>query len=171
MEESFRLSDWIDKPLSRRTGLYKGYPCLDASYQEKDGSCIRIRLLVRGADYYVLAAHSRSKEKTFPEFFNSFAFTPYHYPSFHNYTDTFVNLSVTTPMVPDIDAGLRGILERGTSDEFLNSIPDYNNYWPHPRTALFRDDSTGEAVFVSVETFPKYYYPKDTAAFWLEETN
>jgi uncharacterized protein YbaP (TraB family) len=171
MEESFRLSDWIDKPLGRRTGLYKGFPCLDASYLEKDGSSIRVRFLIRGADYYALAAHSRSKDKTFPEFFNSFAFTPYHYDSFHNYTDSFVNISVTTPMVPDIDAGLRGILERGTSEEFLNAIPDYNNYWPHPRTALFRDDSTGEAVFVSVETFPKYYYPKDTATFWLEETN
>jgi uncharacterized protein YbaP (TraB family) len=171
LEESFRLSDWIDKPLSRHTGLYKGYPCLDASYQEKDGSGIRVRFLIRGADYYVLAAHSRNKEKTFPEFFNSFAFTPYHYDAFRSYVDTFVNIRVTTPMVPDIDAGLKGILERATSDEFLNSIPDYNNYWPHPKTALFRDDSTGEAVFVSVETFPKYYYPKDTAVFWREESN
>jgi len=50
-------------------------------------------------------------------------------------------------------------------------LPDYNNYWPHPKTALFQDDSTGQAVFVSVESFPKYYYPKDTATFWLDETN
>jgi uncharacterized protein YbaP (TraB family) len=171
MEESFRLSDWIDKPLSRRTGLFNGVPCLDASYLEKDGSSIRARFLIRGADYYTLASHSRNKEKSFPDFFNSFAFTPYHYISFQNYADTFINVSVTTPVVPDIDAGLRGILERATSEEFLNSIPDYNNYWPHPRSALFRDDSTGEAIFVSVESFPKYYYPKDTAVFWLEETN
>jgi uncharacterized protein YbaP (TraB family) len=171
MEESFRLSDWIDKPLSRRTGLYNGYPCLDASYLEKDGSCIRARFLIHGADYYTLASHSPGREKTFPAFFNSFAFTPYRYTSFRNYVDTFINISVTTPMVPDIDAGLRGILERATSEEFLNSIPDYNNYWPHARTALFRDDSTGEAIFVSEEFFPKYYYPKDSASFWLEETN
>ncbi len=173
MEESFRLSDWIDRPLSRRTGLYNGYPCLDASYLVKDGTFIHARFLIRGADYYTLASHSRGKEKTFPAFFNSFALIPYRYPSFRNYVDTFVNLSVTTPvqMIPDIDAGLRGILERATSEEFLNSIPDYNNYWPHPRTALFKDDSTGEAIFVSAEPFPKYYFPKDTAIFWLEETN
>ena len=61
------------------------------------------------------------------------------------------------------------IIERATSEEFLNSIPDYNTYWPHPKTALFQDDSTGEAVFVSVETFPRYYYPRDTASFWQEE--
>jgi uncharacterized protein YbaP (TraB family) len=171
MEESFRLSDCIEKPVSRHTGLYNGYPCLDASYLEKDGSCIRARFVIRGADYYTLASHSRNKDRPFPAFFNSLVFIPYHYASFRDYMDTFVGIRVTTPMVPDIDAGLRGILERATSEEFLNAIPDYNNYWPHPRTALFRDDSTGEAVFVSAEPFPKYYYPKDSSVFWLEETN
>jgi uncharacterized protein YbaP (TraB family) len=171
MEESFRLSDWIDKPLSRLTGVYDGHPCLDAVYQDKDGSYIRAKFLIRGADYYVLAAHSRSKEHAFPGFFNSFAFTPYRYPAFRDYVDTFLHISVTTPMVPDVDAGMRRIVERASSEEFLNSLPDYNNYWPHPKTAFFQDDSTGEAVYVSVESYPKYYYPKDTATFWTDETN
>lgn len=171
MEESFRLSDWIDKPLSRRAGTCNGYPSLDAGYQEKDGSYIKAKFIIRGADYYLLAAHTRTKDKAFPAFFDSFAFTPYFYPSFINYVDTFIRISVTTPMVPDVDAGMRGIIERASSEEFLNSIPDYDNYWPHPKTALFQDDSTGEAVFVSAESFPKYYYPKDTASFWQEETS
>jgi uncharacterized protein YbaP (TraB family) len=171
MEESFRLSDRIDKPLSRLTGVYDGHPCLDAVYQDKDGSYIRAKFLIRGADYYVLAAHTRSKDHAFPNFFNSFAFTPYRYPAFRDYVDTFLHISVTTPMVPDVDAGMRRIVERASSEEFLNSLPDYNNYWPHPKTAFFQDDSTGEAVYVSVESFPKYYYPKDTATFWTDETN
>ena len=171
MEESFHLSDWIDKPLTRRTGLYKGYPSLDASYLGKDGSYIKAKFLIKGPHYFLLASHSRNKERTFPAFFNSFQFTPYRYGSFRNYTDTFINIRVTTPMVPDIDMGMRGILERASSEEFLNSIPDYNSYWPRAKTALFQDDSTGEAVFVSMETFPKYYYPKDSATFWQEEAN
>jgi uncharacterized protein YbaP (TraB family) len=171
MEESFRLSDWIDKPLSRSMGVFNGYPCLDALYLEKDGAYIRVRYLIRGADYYLLAAHTRSKDKPLSNFFGSFAFTPYRYPSYRNYIDTFIRISVATPMVPDVDAGIRGIIERGTSEEFLNSIPDYNNYWPRPKTALFQDDSTGEAVFISVESFPKYYFPKDTISFWQEETS
>ena len=32
---------------------------------------------------------------------------------------------------------MRRIMERASSEEFLNSLPDYNNYWPRPRTALF----------------------------------
>src|SRR6202012_5241449 len=114
----------------------------------------------------VLAARSRNKEKTFDNFFTSFAYTPYQYPVFRDYADTFMHIGVTTPMVPDVDAGMRRIVERASSEEFLNSLPDYSNYWPRPRTALFQDDSTGEAVYVSVETFPKYYYPRDTAKFW-----
>ncbi len=171
MEESFRLSDCVSRLLSRRTGLYEGHACLDAVYQAKDGSAIRARFLVSGPDYYVLAARSRGKDRSFTSFFPSFAFTPYRYPSFRNYADTFVHISVSTPMVPDVDAGMRRILERAASEEFLNSLPDYNGYWPHARTALFQDDSTGEAVFVSVETFPRYYYPKDSAAFWTDELN
>ncbi|HWB93074.1 MAG TPA: TraB/GumN family protein, partial [Puia sp.] len=171
MEQSFRSSEYIDRCLSRRPGRFDNHACIDATYQARDGSFIRAKFILHGADYYVLAAHSRGKEKNFTGFFGSFTFTPYKYPHFRNYVDSFLHISVTTPMVPDVDAGMRRIVERASSQEFLNSIPDYNNYWPRPKTALFQDDSTGEAVFVSVESFPKYYYPKDTASFWQEETS
>ena len=48
---------------------------------------------------------------------------------------------------------------------------DHNNFWPRNKTALFQDDTTGEAIYVSVQRYPKYYYPKDSAAFWEDETN
>ncbi|HEY4336138.1 MAG TPA: TraB/GumN family protein, partial [Puia sp.] len=171
MEESFRNSDFIDKPLSRKPVLVAGHAGLDATYLEKDGSFLRTRFILHGADYYLLATHSHNRTRSFNPFFNSFAFTPYRYPSFRNYVDTFIHISVATPMVPDVDAGMRGIIERASSEEFLNSLPDYNSYWPRAKTALFQDDSTGEAVYVSVESFPKYYFPKDSLSFWLEETN
>jgi hypothetical protein len=171
MEESFQLSGWVDRTLSRRPGICNRHHCLDVVYQGKDGSYIRAKFVISGADNYVLATHSRNKDRSFANFFNSFTLTPYLYSTFRNYADTFMHITVTTPMVPDVDSGMRHIMERATSEEFLNSLPDYNNYWPHPKTALFQDDSTGQAVFVSVESFPKYYYPKDTATFWLDETN
>jgi uncharacterized protein YbaP (TraB family) len=171
IEQSFRGSEYIDHCLSRRTGDFDHHSCLDATYQGKDGSIIRAKFILHGADYYVLAAHGRGKEKDFDPFFGSFAFAPYTYPYFRDYVDSFLHISVTTPMVPDVDAGMRRIVERASSEEFLNSLPDYNNYWPHAKSALFQDDSTGEAVYISVETFPKYYYPKDTASFWEGETS
>lgn len=171
MEQSFRSSEYIDHLLSRSIGRFDQHDCIDATYQVKDGSFIRAKFILHGADYYVLAAHTRGKERTFADFFGSFAFTPYNYPHFRDYVDSFMHISVSTPMVPDVDAGMRRIVERASSEEFLNSLPDYNSYWPRPKTALFQDDSTGEAVYVSVETFPKYYYPKDTATFWRDETS
>ncbi|MDR3714339.1 MAG: TraB/GumN family protein [Puia sp.] len=171
MEESFGLSDWIDKPLHRQMGRFSGYPCLDASFLEKDGSFIRARFLIRGPHYYLLAARSKNKDQRFSEFFDSFHFTQPRYHDFKNYVDTFVNIRVTSPIIPDIDDNARSIMERATSEEFLQSVPDYSGYWPHNKSALFEDDSTGEAVYVSMETYPKYYYPKDSLSFWNEETN
>ncbi len=172
MEESFRLSEWIDKPLSRHTGSYKGYASIDAAYLVKDGSTIKARFVLRGPDYYLMAVHLHGKDQASAAWFNSLNFVPYRYPALRNYVDTFMRISVNTPsaVIPDVDAGVRGIIERSSSEEFLNSIPDHSNYyWPHSKTALFQDDSTGEAVYVSIESFPKYYYPKDSASFWKEE--
>jgi uncharacterized protein YbaP (TraB family) len=171
MEESFQQSDWVDRRLDRHMSSYRGYNCLDASYLGKDGSFMRTRFIIKGPHYYFLASHSRNKDKSFTDFFNSLDFVPFHHAAFKDYVDTFLNIRVVTPVIPDIDDGMRDILERATSEEFLSSLPDYNGYWPRAKTALFQDDSTGEAIFISVESFPRYYYPKDTAVFWQDEAN
>jgi uncharacterized protein YbaP (TraB family) len=171
MEESFQLSDFVDRQLTRQFETYRGHSSLDATYRFKDGSFCKTKFLVNGPHYYLLSARSNSGYKTFSEFFDSFVFTPYKYNSFKNYTDTFVNISVRTPVVPDIDVNVRNILERASNEDFSNAVPDYNSYWPRNKTALFQDDSTGEAVYVSVQPYPKYYYPKDSSYFWQEETN
>ncbi len=172
MEESFQSSGWLDKPLSRRTGSYKGYPCLDASYLAKDGSSIRIRCLIQGPQAYLLATRSRKKEVSFPGFFDSFGFVPYRYSNFRSYTDSLVDIAVATPVVPDIDVDMRKLLERSENDYLSRGAgSDDEEYGSQKKSALFQDDSTGEAVFVYTETFPKYYYPNDTAGFWDNHIN
>ena len=171
MEESFHLSEYVDKQLTFQHGIFKGYQCVDASYLLKDGSFIKTKFILKGAQYFLLAAHTKNKNKNFSPFFDSFSFTPYNYTSFKKYVDTFVNITVSTPVVPDIDVNVRTIVERTTSEEFLNSIEEYNTYWPRLKSALFQDDSSGEAVYVTVQSYPKYYYPKDSASFWKDEIN
>ncbi len=168
-EESFGLSEYINTELSRRRGFYKNYPCLDATYSLKDGSFIKARFIIKGAHYYLLAAQSKNKNKSFSNFFDSFSFTQNSYPHFANYTDTLVNISVSTPVVPDIDANIRNLMERASSSSFNSS--EYSNYWPPDKMALFEDDTTGEAVYVTVQSYPKYYYPRDSAFFWKDEIN
>ncbi len=172
MEESFRLSDYIDKDqtISTKYSVYNGRPQMDAQYRLKDGSYLKAKCLIKGAHYYVLAARSKTN-KNFSAFFDSFSFQPFFYSSFKNYVDTFINVRVSTPVIPDIDENTRTIFEKSTSEEFLNAVSDNNNYWPRNKAALFNDDSTGEAVYISVEPYPKYYYPKDSATFWKDEVN
>jgi len=171
MEESFQLSDCIDKSLARKFGIYKGYPCLDAAYSLKDGAYIKAKFIVKGPHFYLLAARSKDKNKSFSPFFDSFSFTTYKYSQFRNYTDTFVNIRVNTPVIPDIDVDVRNIMERSNSEDYLNTVSEFTSYWPRNKTALFQNDSTGEAVYVSTQTYPKYYYPKDSVSFWRQETN
>ena len=54
--------------------------------------------MIYGPDYYVLAARSHNKDRSFAGFFNSFTITPYRYPGFRNYADTFLHIEVATPM-------------------------------------------------------------------------
>jgi uncharacterized protein YbaP (TraB family) len=171
MQESFSMSEYIDKLVSIRHGIYNGFPCLDASYLMKDGSFMRTKFLLKGPQYYLLAAHSKKAAKNFSSFFNGFSFAPFNYTGFRKYTDTFVNIKVNTPVVPDIDVNVRSILERTSTEEFQHSVSGYSSYWPKTKTALFEDDSTGEAVYITVQAYPKYYYPKDSALFWKEEIN
>ena len=171
MEESFRMSDGVDRTIARQFGRSKDYLGLDATYSMKDGSFVTARFMVSGPDHYMLAARSADRNKTFPKFFNSFRFMPYRYTGFRNYTDSFINVRVSTPVVPDIDLTVRGIMENASSEEFLDAVAESNRYWPKNKTALFEDDSTGEAVYVSVQPFPRYYYPKDSAGFWKDESN
>ncbi|HVM89427.1 MAG TPA: TraB/GumN family protein [Puia sp.] len=172
MEESFRLSECVDKDktITTKYSVQNGRPVIDAEYRLKEGDYIKARYIIKGAHYFMLATRSK-KNKSFSLFFDSFSFEPFHYYSYRNYVDTFMNISVSTPVVPDIDGNIRTIYEKTTSEEFLNALSEYNNYWPHSKNALFKDDSTGEAVYVSMEPYPKYYYPKDTATFWKDEVN
>src|SRR5579871_86115 len=170
-EESFGLSDYVNQEISRQQGSYKGFSSLDAVYLLKNGNYVKAKFILDGAHYYLLAAQSKNRTKAFNVFFDSFSFIPNSYEHFTNYTDTLVNMSVITPIIPDIDANMRNLMERASSSDFTSSETDYNSYWPVGKMALFQDDTTGEAVYVSVQSYPKYYYPRDSAAFWKEEIN
>ena len=79
MEESFGGSDYIDRLLARKQGMFKNGACLDASYLLKDGSYIKAKFLVKGSQYFLLAGRSKDKAKNFQPFFESFSFIPYRY--------------------------------------------------------------------------------------------
>ena len=170
MEESFRSTDIFDKQLQRKVSSFYGYPCLDVKEKLKDGSIITAKYIIKGPQYFVLAAHSKNAKADFNDFFNSFKFIQNQYDSNKIYTDTFMHFTTLTPAQPDLDDDYRNKLEQ-VSQEIAGSkvYANYNSYWPKNRNALFQNIATGELVGITIQKYPQYYYVKDSANFWTNE--
>ena len=170
VEESFRNPDYFEKQLYRKQSAVNGYPCLDVTEKMKDGTEVKARFIIKGPHYYVLAVKSKNKKNDAKAFFDSFRFTPYNYNSSTNYVDTFMHFTVSTPVFPQLDGDLRRLTEQAGNDAGNgNNYSGYISYWPKAKNGLFKNDSTGEVIGVSVQEYPKYYYVKDTARSFKNE--
>ena len=169
MEESFRLSSIFEKQISRQMQVKNGRPVLNMVLALKSGGVVRARMMINGPHSYLLAARYKDAEGDAESFFNSFRVTPYAYGESNVFTDSFLRYSVKSPVVPVIDGNLREIVERYAND----NLPSANqvNYWPKMRSATYRSDSTGEEISVTLQQYPKYFYVKDSLAFWEEEAD
>ncbi len=170
IEESFRSPDYFDKQVRRKMSSFNGYPCLDVTEKMKDGKEVYARYLIKGPHYYVLAMRGGDKKQSPDAFFNSFRFTPYRYNTARVYADTLLRFSVQTPISPNIDNEYRKLIEKAKKEaESGQGYSKYVAFWPKEMKALFRSDSTGEVIGVSVQEYPRYFYIKDPAKFWENE--
>jgi len=168
IEESFRDPELFEKQQSRKQSSFNGYPCLDVKELMKDGSTIQARYIIRGPHYYVIAVKSKKPMADHGSFFNSFRFTPFKYQPASAYVDTFMHFTVNTPVAPHMNEELREQIEKA-SEEMSNgnNYSGYISYWPRTRNGLFKSDATGEMIGVSVQEYPRYYYVRDSAKFWI----
>jgi hypothetical protein len=166
--ESFKTSGIIDKQISRRPGVQKDGRYLGSKFLLKDGSYITSRVFIKGPHYYLLAVKSRDKKSDFSKFFNSFRFTAFKYPKPERYIDSTLKLEVVTPVKPNVDNVLRSWMEKAGNDAIPGTDVSYSG-WPKNKTGIFKSDSTGESILVTVQNFPKYYYSRDSVKFWREK--
>lgn len=169
MEESFKSSDFIEKEIQRSFSKFKGYPCLDIKSALKDGGTVTAKFIIKGPHYYMLAARSNKAVTEFNNFFSSFDFAPFKYSQGKEFTDTFLHYSVTTPVIPDLEEQIRSLIEKMSNDG--TDIFGAGSYWPKNKNELFKSDSTGEEISLSMQQYPKYYFVKDSASFWKEATD
>ena len=169
MEESFHNDKLFNKQQSRRTVKFNGKEALEVKEKLKDGSLITVIFYIMGPHYFVIAERGNTNSA---EFMASFNFKPYRYQSTSVYTDSFINAKVTTKIIPEIDDGLRRIIEQ-SEDDLINGNTNsgYVSYWPKIKNAVFKSDSTGEMISVQVQAYPKYFYIKDSAKYWANEIN
>ena len=160
MEESFASADFIEKSISRRQFVYKGYPALDCSYRHQDGSVFFTRFLIRGPHYYTLVAHGKNVSTAAEKFLSSFELVPFVYKDVKEQRDTSMYFSVTTSWFPEEKKSKLELPdeysymsedEEGDDDYSLQEKDDY-------KTRIIKNDSTGEAIFVSFSRTSRYEY-------------
>jgi uncharacterized protein YbaP (TraB family) len=171
MEQSLKKSDIIDKELSRGFTTLGGYHALNMQFSLKAGGVINAKAILRGPHYYLLAERCGKNSKPDERFMQSFAFTGFGYPQPELFTDTLLHFSVTTPVKPALDAKLVTMVSQAMNDDVYKEAQNRFSYWPKENFALFKSESTGEAVQLGVTEFPKYYYSKDSTHFWNNKLN
>ena len=163
MDESFGSADYIEKNIARKQLVYKGYPALDCRYKHKDGSVIFTRFLIQGPHYYTLVTHGKNEDNVAEKFFNSFEFAPFVYKELKERKDTAMYFSVKTPWFPEEK---KNKVDLPDEDSYVPDDDDDDNYFSLTKddykTRLVKNDTTGEAVFITFSRTSKYEYVDST---------
>ncbi|MDB5232019.1 MAG: lipoprotein [Chitinophagaceae bacterium] len=170
LEASIKSSELFKKETSRNWGKNNNYSYLDMTFELKDGGSVRARGISNGADYYLLMTRNKEMNSQAAAFFKSFELQPLKYGNSIAWKDTALKFSTRSPVVPVIDNKFRSYIDK-TLRSFTAMTEQTYNGFVLPRVAMFKNDSTGEAVLVSVSAFPKYEYRTDSAKFWKDQLN
>ncbi len=174
-EDTFELNQLADnfisqykfKEESRKHGVYNNHPSLDVKLKSSDGASLFVRCIIKGANYYLLAARNRSGAQP-KEFFDSFRFTDYNYKE---------------PFVDHVDSAVYGkvlLTEKPSQmNNRLNSRKKYNlygdkdedrSYLYDSHEKVYTSKSTAESVFLKYTKFHKYASYKDADDLWKHYT-
>ncbi len=147
MDESFGSSEYIEKNIGRRQFVYKG------------GSIIFTRFLIQGPHYYTLIAHGKNENAAIENFFNSFELTPFVYKEIKKRKDTAMYFSVATPWFPEEK---KNKVDLPDEDSYVSDDDDDDNYYSLTKgdykIRMIKNDTTGEAIFISFSRTSKYEY-------------
>ncbi len=170
IETSFRNSELFDKQLSRKPTTINGFPALMVTEKLKNGSIVNAAFIIRGPHYFVLAQSAKSNSDKLFDLYKSMKWEPYNYEAPRNYEDSFLHVVLQTPVLPDLDEGIRTIVEKTAEDAANgNNASGYMTYWRKVINGTFSNANTGELVSVQVQEYPRYFYVKDSAKFWQAE--
>jgi len=170
MDESFASSEFIDKTISRRQHVYKGSPALDCHYRHKNGSFIFNRYIIKGPHYYMLSAHGQNESPAYEQFLNSFAFVPYTYKEIKQRKDSTMHFSVAASWWPEEKKEIIELPDPYSPDEDDEEEYDFGFFEKDSfKARLIKNDTTGEAVFVSFMKSPDYFFIRDSSL--LDEDN
>jgi uncharacterized protein YbaP (TraB family) len=172
VEESFRSPDYFDKQISRKQTTWNGYPGLFVREKLKNGQFVNAAYILKGPAFYVFAKRTANENDTAFAFINSLKWENYAYTRSTAFVDSFFHFKINTPVRPQLDEGIRSLIEKTTQDAYNgNNASGYITYWLKERHGILQSDSTGEMVSISVQEYPKYFYISDSGRFWKNAIN
>jgi uncharacterized protein YbaP (TraB family) len=173
MEESLKLSEVVEKEVSRKFGIKNGYPYLDMQFALKNGGSLQARAFIKGPHQYMLMARGKKRQPSFDKFINGFALTDFKYTTPSKFTDTAYHFSVNSAVRPEMDGEIRALVEKVMNESSYYNKNNEDTYvaWPAEKMAYFKNDTTGEAILVSTQSFAKYFSSRDSLKFWKSQFN
>lgn len=169
LEESYANDKSVDKKIAESLRSYNSKPVLDGHYKLKSGDYVKVRFVLNGPHYYMLALRSKEKNRDATAYFNSFVQVPYKYDNAKEYRDSLLNYKVTTSLNPAMDADVMGMLMYAQKNSPQKR--DTVNYESGPTNNFsnFISEKTGEVIILNSYKYPEYYFLKDSTKFWREE--
>jgi len=169
IEESVKGSGIVKNETSRKFSTLNSYQCLDMTFSLHSGGILKAKAIIKGSAYYLLLARGNNQSDNFTKFFNSFQFSDYNYSKSNLFIDDNLKFSVQTPVSPLIDNDLKNYVQKSMTGLMqINKSAAYIST-TQTKNAYFKNDSTGESVFINIATMPKYFYRKDSLKFWENE--
>jgi len=169
--KSFESKLQIQHRLIRKDSLINGEPALFCSYQMKDHSLMDVSFRMRGPIVYVVIFNTSDTLNTATSS-NFFRFNEVHYPKMNHYVDTTLHFEVDVPEVPDIDEGLRALIEQTQEKSSNRNTPKgYVPYWQPNKIISLTNEKSGETVMVQVQLLPVYYYLSDVKKYFNDQVN
>ena len=171
MEESFKSSASIKESPNGKPGVWKNYPVLNAKYAQIDGSNLKVRYLLQGANYYVVGVRYKTNETGADSFINSFGIAPTYYGEVKERKDSVIGFTVKSPLfyptkdssdnmsMADLYASAAGEYDNDVAGAFMDVFQSMN-------FKIIGNDTTGERITLFSFRFPKYTYLKDSSDFF-----
>ncbi len=169
IENSFGGSQNFEEQISRQYTVANGYPALLAKHKLKGGDYIYAAHVIRGSHYYTVAVRSRNPTRK-NDLLQYFQLTPFIYHAASTYEDSFLLIKTLSPVLPEIDNGIRAIIEKNADEAFTGkNYTGYIPYWKKVKNGVFASPATGEMVAVQTQEYPIYFTIRDSVKFWEKE--
>ena len=136
---------------------FMNYSAYNAVGTKEGGFPLRLKLISKGEQYYVLLAMCKDQEKS-DLFFQSFRFNPYRYQRpFKSYADSSMFFTVVSP-----------VEEQKSNSYYYGSSDEEDDYLEVNENHTYYHKETDEMIYVQYKKFHNYAFEMHIDSIWVD---